>query len=172
MMGDVEAAVEVERHNFVPGGSRLEDDLAKALGAGLLEQGKQDTPADTIPAVLDRDGHTHDFGDTILVGQQRAGPYDGIAQASHQEGRPGIGGGNVIQVRIFGGVEKAPMLDQAGKDERLDRRLVGGLKGLEGERVYEVFLNTFSTCAWVEANSLRATFLLSHKIRQNTYRII
>ena len=128
-MGDVEAAIEVERYNFVPGGSCLEDDLAKALGARLLEQGKQDTPADTIPAVLDRDGHAHDFGDTILVGQQRAGPNDGIAQASHQEGRPGIGCGDIVQVGIFSGVEKAPMLDQAGKDEGLDCRLVGGMKG-------------------------------------------
>ena len=129
MMGDVEAALEVERYNFVPGGSRLEDDLAKALGARLLEQGKQDAPADTIPAVLNSDGHAHDFGDTILVGQQRAGPNDGVVQAGYQEGRPGIGDGNIVQVGIFGGVEKAPMLDQAGKDERLDCRLVGGMKG-------------------------------------------
>ncbi|MCU0487159.1 MAG: hypothetical protein MUC85_13730, partial [Anaerolineales bacterium] len=68
------------------------------------------------------------------------------------------------QVGIFGGVQKAPMLDQAGKDERLDCRLVGGMKGLEGERVYEVFLNTFSICAWMEANSLRAIVLLSRQI--------
>ena len=158
-MGDVEAAIEVERYNFVPGGSCLEDDLAKALGARLLEQGKQDTPADTIPAVLDRDGHAHDFGDTILVGQQRAGPNDGVVQAGNQEGGPGIGNGNIVQVGIFGRVEKAPMLDQTGKDERLDCRLVSGLKGLEGERVYEVFLNTFSMCAWAEVKNSRAIFL-------------
>jgi len=155
-MGDVEAAIEVERHNFVPGGSRLEDDLAKALVARLLEQGRQDAPADSIAPVLDCDGHAHDFGDTILVRYERARPNDGVVQAGYQEGRRGIGGGNVVQVGIFGGVKKAPMLDQTGKDERLDCRLVSGLKGLEGERIYEVFLNTFSMCAWAEANSLRA----------------
>jgi hypothetical protein len=63
------------------------------------------------------------------------------------------------------------MLDQAGKDERLDCSLVNGLKGLEGERVYDVFLNTFSMCAWAEANSLRAISLLSHEIKQKTERI-
>lgn len=121
---DLEAARLIERDDFFPRRLGLEDDARHGPTLRREHELLDKRSTDPCPAVCIANGHPDDLGAVVSDRYKGARAWELVTETDDDCPAMGVGGAEVLEVRIQRVVEFAPMFLQTFKDEALDAVLI------------------------------------------------